>query len=159
MLSALVIDGVTEIEQAVLTGRSEAVYADLTRDQLNRHEVAGFFGERVFLKPEGMSSSEWKWSRLRETVEGEGRVAVLVENDVRTALKVESRAQEQDLPIGVVLKRTLETNPRVMKVTGVTEEEFGDNVELIEQLWQVPYAVERLVAKLGGTRAEFGDES
>ncbi|MGI5827983.1 MAG: hypothetical protein ACOX6V_03100 [Patescibacteria group bacterium] len=112
---------------AVISGRSEELLGNLSRRELDRHNLTKFLKNgneepNIFLKPDGISSWKWKCFKLWELTHPENgsfKQAIFYENDPVTAKKIAEVTLELQMPVTVVLHKRLETSPLVLQALGM----------------------------------------
>ncbi|MDA1079842.1 MAG: hypothetical protein O2840_04115 [bacterium] len=131
------------VELAVLTGRSAEKLAELTISELRKLKILDFFMSdeeiRVFMKPSGWSSVEWKMAFLKKQAEKyPGAQLVIVENDVRTAVWVSDMAKELKLKVKAVLLESTETNSITLRLIGSSREKLEEKgIILVKSLDEI----------------------
>jgi hypothetical protein len=116
MLSSAGVAG-WQLYQGIVSGRQEALLGNLTETMVTQNEILQVMAPAMFLKPGSVSSDVWKMAVLMAQGDWFDAVA-LIENDLRTALRVGSIASEKELPLKVFLVESVETHPLILKMAG-----------------------------------------
>ncbi len=144
MLAELTNSDSPIVQLAVLTGRGGSALRKLTEAELERLQVIEYFKSdkenRIFLKPSGWSSVEWKMAFLKEQAKYFPNVQlVLVENDVRTAVWASDMAKELELKVRVILLESVETSGFVLKAIGLSRDKLVEKgIRLVKSLNEIP---------------------
>lgn len=102
-----------------ITGRPLRHMEQLTKRALERWGLKDSFQDKVFLKPKGYSSTEFKLLKLKEFTKDDAKAgdkSFYFENDILTGLKIARELPELE----VYIKESLETKRFILKLLNVS---------------------------------------
>ncbi len=109
----------TNSKLVIVSGRGKKLLENITLSQLKKFNLLHFFSE-IYLKPKTYKSSlTWKFHCLKNFCQQYSSVS-LIENDLITSLKIATFVQKENLPIKILLIKSLETHPFLLKLLKIT---------------------------------------